>query len=388
MASKPRVRKGFTLVEMLVVITIIAMLAAILLPAVQAARETARRTQCNNNLKQLHAATVQWEDLFKRLPGYEDFVARPYYNRNDGAIPNRGRKVPWTVVLLPHIEQQPLFDDWNNIGAPNSTPPYADPPTPFVPGVTTPHRLAPQIAGFLCPSDISLDGEIPGLSYVANAGASLDWLEAVYNAASQPVTTLNSADGLFFDHFNDTHVTYDDRRVSLRSDKVRDGTTYTLLFSETLHESKLLPTQLPGNPLGFYGIWNAVASTDNNNLRARRWTTFVYQPDPDASPGINNLSGQIGAARINQSARPNQAGLYAVVTNVNDVAARPASNHTGGVNVAFLGGATRFLRESIDYRVYQQLMTSDDRKSQLAKPPIIAPGWTTNIAPLSTADFE
>ncbi|HEY2412611.1 MAG TPA: DUF1559 domain-containing protein [Pirellulaceae bacterium] len=86
-------RRGFTLVELLVVIAIIGVLVALLLPAVQAARESARRSQCQNNLKQMGIGLHNYHDTFLVLPfGWSD------------------RGAGWSTMLLPYIEQKPLYD--------------------------------------------------------------------------------------------------------------------------------------------------------------------------------------------------------------------------------------------------------------------------------------
>jgi prepilin-type N-terminal cleavage/methylation domain-containing protein len=89
-------RRGFTLVELLVVIAIIGVLVALLLPAVQAAREAARRMQCQSHLKQLGLGVHNFEDIYKSLP----------HTRMDN-------RYTWSVELLPFIEQKPLFDEWD-----------------------------------------------------------------------------------------------------------------------------------------------------------------------------------------------------------------------------------------------------------------------------------
>src|SRR6266487_1639836 len=95
-------KRGFTLVELLVVIAIIGVLVALLLPAVQAARESARRTQCSNNLKQVVLAMTNYADTNKStFPVGE-------YNWGWGT---------WLVGLLPYIEQKALFDNYKFYGA-------------------------------------------------------------------------------------------------------------------------------------------------------------------------------------------------------------------------------------------------------------------------------
>ncbi len=95
--------RGFTLVELLVVIAIIGILVALLLPAIQAAREAARRTSCNNNLKQIGIALANYHDTYKKFPPVAIFgksvgSPQPAYNHT------------WCLMILPFMEQQPLYD--------------------------------------------------------------------------------------------------------------------------------------------------------------------------------------------------------------------------------------------------------------------------------------
>ena len=103
-------KSGFTLVELLVVIAIIGILVGLLLPAVQAAREAARRMQCSNNLKQLGLAMLNYESSHKAFPSNNPLVVRP----GDGLRYVQG---PWTVAILPFMEQGNVYNQWNqNLG--------------------------------------------------------------------------------------------------------------------------------------------------------------------------------------------------------------------------------------------------------------------------------
>src|SRR3954449_13192380 len=100
-------RSAFTLVELLVVIAIIGVLVALLLPAVQAAREAARRMQCSNHLKQIGLALQNYHDTFNSLP----YGARARYVQTSGTIPaNQTFGPSWLVGVLPFAEQKPLSD--------------------------------------------------------------------------------------------------------------------------------------------------------------------------------------------------------------------------------------------------------------------------------------
>jgi len=128
-------RSGFTLVELLVVITIIGMLVALLLPAVISSRATARRVQCINNQKELGSAVVQYSTAKQRLPGWRNVWAG---NRN----------YSWVMAVLPNLGREQIWQEWRANNAPNPWP-YID-----------------QLA---CPANQASHDTPAGLSYVANA---------------------------------------------------------------------------------------------------------------------------------------------------------------------------------------------------------------------------
>ncbi|MGQ9915305.1 MAG: type II secretion system protein, partial [Thermogutta sp.] len=103
MVRKCSRRRGFTLVELLVVITIIGMLVSLLLPAVQAAREAGRRAQCLNNQKQLATALLNYESSRREFPGYRFFV-------------DQGKTIvgTWIVSLFPYLERTDLERIWKD----------------------------------------------------------------------------------------------------------------------------------------------------------------------------------------------------------------------------------------------------------------------------------
>ncbi|MHB9081971.1 MAG: DUF1559 family PulG-like putative transporter [Pirellulaceae bacterium] len=138
-------RRAFTLVELLVVIAIIGVLVALLLPAVQAAREAARRMSCSNNLKQLGLSLHNYHDVFKTFPSLAQ-------GTNQAPVPERDSNygmVSGFVALLPFMEQSPLYDKF---GSPQVSPPYpAWGPVPWYGWNFLPHHA--QVPGLLCPSD-------------------------------------------------------------------------------------------------------------------------------------------------------------------------------------------------------------------------------------------
>src|SRR3954469_9382671 len=106
--ASPR-RLAFTLVELLVVIAIIGILVALLLPAVQSAREAARRMQCQNNVKQLGLALHNYHDVHKIFPPSSIWpVESEIEKKNNG---NLGAN--WVIMVLPYMEQQNLYNSFN-----------------------------------------------------------------------------------------------------------------------------------------------------------------------------------------------------------------------------------------------------------------------------------
>ncbi|MHB8903341.1 MAG: DUF1559 domain-containing protein [Thermoguttaceae bacterium] len=149
-------RRGFTLVELLVVIAIIGILIALLLPAVQAAREAARRSQCTNNLKQLGLALHNYHDTFKKIPpaGF-DYGWASNAGNYEQDTPNKLYKNHSSLThLLPFMEQQAIYDKFNFAQASctyqrNTASPMAG--DPIASGNAA--LCATQINAFLCPSD-------------------------------------------------------------------------------------------------------------------------------------------------------------------------------------------------------------------------------------------
>lgn len=333
MAVRTRRSEGFTLVEMLVVITIIGMLAAILLPAVQGAREAARSLQCRSNLENLAAATDNYESSFNQYPGYQNTL---------GTTRTKGS---WTMALFPYLEASAVFDALTDDEPANDRYPY--------------------MAVLNCPSDVSqAEGDFPSLSYVANAGWAGNVDNGVYTAAD------SIHDGIFVDRFDDAGNPFDDRKPNLNKDTVskNDGAQYTLLFSENLHEARQ-PTTLQNRA----NTWVAFEQPAYNieglgaePLAPKRYTVFVWHNTAVGYP-VRLINGD----KYSDLAR---------VDNSTMDAARPSAFHVGGVNVVFAGGNSLFMRESIDYRVYQQLCTPNDKKSNIPN--------AASLRAISDADFE
>ena len=153
-------RIGFTLVELLVVVAIIGILASLLLPAVQRAREAARRIACQSNLRQIATAGHNYQEAHGTLPGY----ASPYaWYGNPTGWQNRG-KWSWKAELLPFLEQTPVFDalNFNGAGTNNWSGSIHH-------GQWT--AMLARIDIFLCPSDGKPLREYAGNNYYVSNGS-------------------------------------------------------------------------------------------------------------------------------------------------------------------------------------------------------------------------
>ena len=142
-------KRGFTLIELLVVIGIIAILVAILLPAVNAAREAARRTSCGNNLRQIAVALNSYHGANSKFPPF--LISLSGDSGRIADVSGGDESVNWMVLLLPFVEETSLYEQWDrDIGANQN------------PGRST------EISLFKCPSDPNSDDNLCG--YAAGAG--------------------------------------------------------------------------------------------------------------------------------------------------------------------------------------------------------------------------
>ena len=217
-------QRGFTLVELLVVIAIIGILVALLLPAVQAAREAARRSQCSNNLKQIGLAVLNYEQAIKSLP--PGAIALGYCCSTYSGI-------SWPISILPYLEQQSLYDLYH-LELPNE-----DPQNQTV--------CQSLVSTYVCPNDPAAEvveppasgpGAYDGLRYRhgsyrgsagVNDGISNHWWDgqtaaASFNNFELPMTLR----GVF----------YTIRNLKVRGVKlkhIQDGTSKTLLVGEAVN---------------------------------------------------------------------------------------------------------------------------------------------------------
>jgi prepilin-type N-terminal cleavage/methylation domain-containing protein/prepilin-type processing-associated H-X9-DG protein len=304
-ATSRRTSKGFTLVELLVVMTIIAVLMALLLPAVQASREAARRTHCQNNLKQLGLAVLQHESTARHLPiSVSPFREGPRpWPKRDG----RG----WILTILPHLERQALYDQFaavfggdffsgGGLKAPEVEP-----------------AMRTQLPVLQCPSDGSArelstdqwqwEGTPVALSnYKGSIGDNrMGGPQSMWPGSEPDCISTGKCPGLFH------RLTY---QLPIEIARIRDGTANTFMLGEDVPEHN-------AHSAAFY------ANGDYASCHA----PLNYFPDP-----------------------PRPRDWWDVMSF--------RSRHPGGASFCFADGGVRFVRQDIEHALYRALSTKAGRE--------------------------
>ena len=321
-------RAGFTLVELLVVIAIIGVLVGLLLPAVQAAREAGRRTQCANNIKQLALGSTNFETTRKKAVPYQAAFALT----RSGSVTSY-KVGSWAVSLFPYLEQQPLLDLWND-------------PT-LNAGWAGNAELFSTIPSLECPSDTSNDNEVNARnSYAINTGFFPVFLAgqetplgyAIPVPAQVARATAKENSGSYNAAPNDGHAP---NAAGLKYAGFRDGLSNTLLWSENMQAD----------------AWNSVSLGADDTVRYRLGFGWMYRLDnPAQTTKVDASNNPIIADQVVPVNRINGDKLNPSIKGTIP-AARPSSNHSGVVNIGLADGSVRTLNEIIDYHVYTALVT-------------------------------
>ena len=290
-------RRAFTLVELLVVITIIGMLIALLLPAVQAAREAGRRVTCTNNLKQLSLSTLNFESRHRAFPGFKAKVGK---DSNGDPVP-----AGWLPMLFSDLDRNDLVRLWETGEA------YAD-----VDGKPGPDGFV-YLETMQCPSNPP-PTTTPGSTYsayVVNCGRPDEGVTFGSGNEHEPEPDRTVGDRRQFGVFHN-HLLARAECVYMSQDFLgaHDGSQNTLLVAEAVTAGPW--TELDEVQLGF--VWKPAAGA--TELAKMRIASNSDEIEPVAG-GISSTHGIVVAG--------------------------------------FCDGHVRFLREDMDYRVYQHLMTPD-----------------------------
>ncbi len=329
--SKRWQSRGFTLVELLVVIAIIGVLVALLLPAVQAAREAARRSQCSNNMKQLGLGLHNYESTYKTFP-FSWMVDAPA-----GLGPGLNAQC-WGIVVLPFIEQQPLFDSYDT-----SVPPFNEAAGLGYNATVVAANLAAVrtvVPTFLCPSAPGApDSRIYNLNYapdfpVTSTAAPSDYcvasgVRAPYSTLAYANFSVSSREGAlqFAGRFPG------ESSKSSRMADITDGTSNTILLAERLGGDKIyigrtIRTTTPYDLLGRAngGGWGDI-------LNGEHW--------PQGS--VQNETAPVGGPCAINCTNRRGAGFY--------------SFHPGGAMFLLADGSVTFISETVQPFIFASLIT-------------------------------
>jgi prepilin-type N-terminal cleavage/methylation domain-containing protein len=332
-------KRGFTLVELLVVIAIIGVLVGLLLPAVQAAREAARRMQCSNNLKQLGLAMHSHESTYKYVPAWgKQFTAAEYPTNPPNpyfALPTDDTKRPFGVLgqLLPYMEQGNLYNMFDHkrslIDPINLAPPWPG-------GQNNPQSLAP-VPTFICPSTPQTQSDYgpyfaqlgfpPGVEY--NMGrtdyAPLRGLHSTL-AVCVGLPSANTHNAML----GSANIV---TKRTVKFAEVTDGLANTICFIEIAGKQR---RYFRNRPLS--GSWAEGGLTLNS-----------FYGDWNIARHARGLLGT-------NMANPNLQGC-SVINIFNDN--NPYSFHTGGVQTVRGDGSVTFLSETLDTVIFTAMVSRD-----------------------------
>jgi prepilin-type N-terminal cleavage/methylation domain-containing protein len=366
---------AFTLVELLVVIAIIGILVALLLPAVQAAREAARRSQCTNNMKQLGIGALNYESARKHLPP-------PGQCDSTGSATTTYVIHSTATVILPYIEQNAVYDMFDHksdpIAAYGATPTgdafktssgcllhrkskgrnYDDPAHPS--GQTA---AKAKIDTFLCPSTQVMSSErdpVHGYGPVDYMVLALSDVDSRAGSATYGMRTQPSGSPEWLSQVVAPMLNCDGGGFK----RVTDGASHTLLWIEDAGRSHPDVSTFGAYSTRFTPVSGA-ADPINNSSGANGRRAFAWADADAVSNGYSGPSNTISpgsrVARINNHSTP-QGGPAECRWSVNNCGPNdePFSFHSGGVNATLGDGSVHFLADSIDGVVVKWMVGAQD----------------------------
>jgi prepilin-type N-terminal cleavage/methylation domain-containing protein/prepilin-type processing-associated H-X9-DG protein len=314
-----KVGRGFTLVELLVVIAIIGILISLLLPAVQSAREAARRMQCSNKLRQIGLALHNYHAALRAFP-----PGSIVSDASCTAPTSTKRQAPWTVQILPYLEQEALYKQFNMAGR------FAALQGDGEPSDNDAAQNTP-LTVFKCPSDPAPQEGDPSSNYLGVQGGGPE-------SAAQCLTgpTVNRRvrfnNGVLFTN------------SSVRIDHVSDGTSNTFLVGESRWWS------YEHTNVG-WPSWFSWASSDRTAGGSGHTIVLAAAVDPLNNPLVDYDSSQ---GWIDSS------GNYTNTMNLATHTRCFGSRHPGGCHMAMCDGSVHFFSENMDVNAYRSMGARND----------------------------
>jgi prepilin-type N-terminal cleavage/methylation domain-containing protein/prepilin-type processing-associated H-X9-DG protein len=316
---------GFTLVELLVVISIIGVLIGLLLPAVQAAREAARRTQCSNNQHNISLALLNFEGARKQFPGFLNRFAAPGDTTS--------RSVSWVVMAMPFMGYNPIYFEFQRLRSA---------------GINTTTTAEKTIPILTCPSDPPETGANIASAYVLNRG----WNQ---------VDTIRSL-GVCFNLTGDTttgcSVNGESNTVKLNLDYItsHDGATTTLLLSESL----MTPPEFEGdnskNTATSAPYLRLYEDGSKTKYYYRPYSKWIYANwDWAAGTPPQKYAPELSLAFDRSSLY--YLGVQSLLPKITD---QVNSRHGGLVIVSYCDGHQSQLNESMDLNAFKHIITPND----------------------------
>jgi len=325
-SSRRRSSRAFTLVELLVVIAIIGILVALLLPAIQAARESARRAQCTSNLKNIALAVLNYHDQHKEFPAAAWVRPLPAGASDNVQVDNR-LFWNWAIRILPNLEEQSLLDQFTiNV----TTPITKDT------GTNNAAARSTEIPVMLCPSDIGHNNP-----FIDTVHASTSWARGNYgyNAfqywADSFWRTRGEGTAAPFFKYNLGMGGMDDDVVRhvMNMAKITDGTTKTIMLAEM---------RIGVSQNDRRGVWAMGMCGSNFHCRQAAFVPNLCTPKIDDIKGADQLIAEMGQEQLKADCMMPQDGL--------DLSGQSLvrSKHPGGANCALADASVRFISDFID----------------------------------------